>query len=394
LAVAVFMYGPPLAWGFINFEFGLGVALCAIAAWLATEDQWPLGRALLHGVFVMILFVAHLLALGIYGVTLGIHELWRVRSGRASVAQALVTMAILAAPAVVILTVMLIFGHSVAGAASETEWRFDLKPRWVFEVMDGYSFLLSSAGMVLLIYGIFLFARRGYLKLAGSGAWIAVGFAALYLAVPNRLLGTAFNDIRILTAGAFILPGFVQLTFPNPAWRRVAVCAAAGCALLNLALVWWIWLAYRADYAAMIASFKRLAEDSTVLVADSYPPGRPGGERADYPFYHAPTLAVAYTNALVSSLFTYPGDRPVTLRPAYSQFAQPGYLAPKLAALADVASGVRKDAPLYLQSWPSKYDYVYVLGPPAPNPMPLLLRELDAGPRFTLYGIDKSVKVP
>jgi hypothetical protein len=84
----------------------------------------------------------------------------------------------------------------------------------------------------------------------------------------------------------------------------------------------------------------------------------------------------------------------VTLRPAYGQFVQPGYLAPKLAALADIASGAREDAPLYLQSWPSKYDYVYVLGPPAPNPMPLLLHELDAGPRFTLYGIDKSAKVP
>jgi hypothetical protein len=392
LAAALFLYSLPFAWGFINFEFGLGVALCAIAAWLATAGRWPLARALLHTIFVLILFVAHLLALGIYGVTLGIHELWRVRSGQASVRQALTTMAVLAAPAVVILAGMLVFGHSVAGATSETEWRFDLKPRWVFEAMNGYSFLLSSAGMGLLIFGFFVFGWRGYLKLAGSGAWIAIGFAILYLAVPNRLMDTAFNDIRILTAAAFILPGFVQLTFPNRAWRRAAFCAATGCALLNLALVWWVWLTYRSDYAAMMTSFKRLAGDSTILVADSYPPGKPGGERTDYPFYHAPTLAVAYANALVSSLFTYPGDRPVTLRPAYRQFAQPGFLAPKLAALPDIASGAHKDVPVYLQSWPSKYDYVYVLGPPAPNPMPLLLHELDAGQRFVLYGIDRSTK--
>jgi len=315
-----------------------------------------------------------------------------VRSGRASVRQALSTVAVLAAPAIGILAVMGVFGHSVAGATSGTEWRFDLKPRWVLEAMDGYSLLLSSAGMGLLLFGLFLLGRRGYLKLAGSGSWIAMGFAILYLAVPNRLMDTAFNDVRILTAAAFILPGFVQLTFPNRAWRRAVFSGAAGCALLNLALVWWVWLAYRSDYAAMMASFKRLKGDSTVLVTDSYPPGKPAGERTDYPFYHAPTLAVAYANALVSSLFTYPGDRPVTLRPTYHQFAQPGFLAPELAALPDIASGADKGAPLYLQSWPSKYDYVYVLGPAVPNPMPLLLHELDAGPRFVLYEIDKSTK--
>ena len=392
LAAVLFLYSPPFAWGFINFEFGLGVTLCAIATWLFTVGRWPIARALLHGAFVVILFVAHLLALGIYGVTLGIHELWRVRSGRVSVRQGLATMAVLAAPAVGVFAVMLVLGHSVAGAASETEWRFDLKARWILETMNGYSLLLSSAGMGLLLFGLFLFGRRGYLKLVGSGAWVAVGFAILYLAVPNRLMDTAFNDMRVLTAAAFILPGFVQLTFPSRAWRWAAFSAAASCALLNLALVWWVWLTYRSDYAAMIASFKRLTEHSTVLVADRYPEGKPGGERIDYPFYHAPTLAVAYANALVSSLFTYPGDRPVTLRPAYSGFAQPGFLAPKLAALSDIASGANIAAPSYLQSWPSKYDYVYVLGPPEPNPMPLLLHELDAGPRFVLYEIDKSTK--
>jgi len=394
LAAALFLYSLPFAWGFINFEFGLGVALCAIAAWLAMEDRAPLARACAHGVIVIVLFVAHLLALGIYGVTLGIHELWRVRSGRASVGQGLATMTTLAAPVVVIFALMLVFGHSVAGAASETEWRFDLKPRWMFEAMNGYSLVLSCTGMVLILFAAFVLGRRGYLNLLKSGAWIAAGFVILYVAAPNRLMDTAFNDVRIVTAAALILPGFLQLSFPSRAWRRNVFWTAAGLAFVNLTLVWWVWLSYRPAYAEIIASFDRLARRSIVLVADGYPPGHNGGSLDDYPFYHAPTLAVAYANALVSSLFTYPGDRPVTLRPAYGQFAQPGFLAPKLAALPDIASGANKDAPLYLQSWPSKYDYVYVLGPAVPNPMPLVLHELDAGPRFVLYQVDKTQKVP
>ncbi len=394
LAAPLFLYSLPFAWGFLNFEFGFGVALCAIAAWLALEDRTPFTRACAHSVFVLILFVAHLLALGIYGATVGLHELWRLQSGRVSIRQTLLNMSMLAAPAAVVLGAILVQGHAVAGAANKTEWRFDLKPQWIFEAMNGYSLLLSCAGAVLILFATFVLSRRGYLKLAKSGTWIAAGLVILYVAVPNQFMDTAFNDIRIVTAVAFILPGFLQLSLPSPAWRRTAFWTAAGLTFVNLALVWWVWLSYRPAYAEIIASFNRLGKDSTILVADSYPPGKPGGGLVDYPFYHAPTLAVAYANALVASLFTYPGDRPVTLRPAYGQFAQPGLLAPKAALLPEIASDTREDAPEYLRSWPKKYDYVYVLGPRVPNPMPRVLDELSAGSRFVLYQVDKAAKVP
>jgi hypothetical protein len=394
-AAALFLYSVPFAWGFVNFEFGLGVALCAIAAWLLTEGRPPFVRALLHSVFVVVIFVAHLFALGIYGATVGLHELWRLRSGWSSVRQAFLTAAILAAPVIVVFGVMMILGHSVVTAANHTQWWFQFKPGWVFEALNGYSVLLSSVITLLILFASFVTARRGHLKLLGSGWWIAVGFAFLYAAMPGRLFDAAFNDVRIVTAAALILPAFVQLSFANVAWRRAAFWTATACAVANLVLVWWVWLSYRPEYAAIISSFHQMAKGSTVLVANSYPPAKAGGSLNDYPFYHAPTLAVAYGDALVPSLFTGPGDRPVTLRPAYRQFLKPVlYLTPDISALPAIASGAYEDAPLYLQSWTSKYDYLYVIGPRAPNPMPLLLRELDAGPSFVLYRIDKSTKVP
>jgi hypothetical protein len=394
-AAALFLYSLPFAWGFLNFEFGLGVALCAIAVWLRTELRPMFVRALVHSIFVIVMFIAHLFALGIYGATLGLHELWRLRSGRAPVRQTLLTMGVLAAPAVVVFGIMFTLGHSIASGASDTQWWFKYKPRWVFEAMNGYSELLSMAITALIIFAALVSARRGYLKLVGSGAWISVGFAVLYIAMPGRLFDAAFNDVRVVTAAGLILPSFVQLSFANLAWRRTAFLTAAGCAAANLAVVWWVWLSFRPDYAAIILSFQRITKNSTVLVADSYPAAQPGGWPADYPFYHAPTLAVAYANALVPSLFTVPGDRPATLRPAYRQFLQPAlYPAPEVSALPGIAAGAYKDSPLYLQSWPRKYDFVYVLGPRVLNPMPLVLHELSAGSRFVLYQVDKAAKMP
>ena len=108
LAAAIFLYSPPFAWGFVNFEFALGVALWAITAWLAMDGRPLFVRALVHSAFVIILFVSHLFALGIYGATLGLHELWRMRSGRALVRKTAIVMAVLAAPAIVLLGVLLI----------------------------------------------------------------------------------------------------------------------------------------------------------------------------------------------------------------------------------------------------------------------------------------------
>ena len=107
LAAAMFLYSVPFAWGFVNFEFGLGVALWAIVVWLATEGRPWLARALVHSIFVMVLFAAHLFALGVYGFTVGMHELWRARSGRASLKETAISLAMLAAPAATLLAATL-----------------------------------------------------------------------------------------------------------------------------------------------------------------------------------------------------------------------------------------------------------------------------------------------
>src|SRR5262245_33045561 len=71
----------PFSFGFTNFEFGLGVALFGIASWIACEHcRWQI-RLGVHALFVFALFVAHLFALGIYGLVIGLFELRRMFVG-------------------------------------------------------------------------------------------------------------------------------------------------------------------------------------------------------------------------------------------------------------------------------------------------------------------------
>jgi hypothetical protein len=108
--------------------------------------------------------------------------------------------------------------------------------------------------------------------------------------------------------------------------------------------------------------------------------------------YYAPTLAVHYANAFVPGLFTAEGKQPVRIGPIAERLAIPHGGPVPVAILASIASGKTAAAvPPYITSWTRDYDYLYVLGPRIPNPLPTLLDELDSAARFTLYKIRRKL---
>ncbi len=109
----MFLYSMPFALGFVNFEFGLGCALWGIAGALAVEERSWRARLAAHSAIVGALFAAHMFALGIYGFTIGLNELWRARSLGARWSETFGRLAVLALPALVLVAVMLGSGGTV-----------------------------------------------------------------------------------------------------------------------------------------------------------------------------------------------------------------------------------------------------------------------------------------
>jgi hypothetical protein len=386
----MFLYCLPFTWGFLNFEFGIGVALWGIAAMLLMQNRsWPV-RLAVNTLFVCALFAAHFFALGIYGATLGILELWRAHDRKAAYRDTATRLTVLAIPALAVLAIMKL----TSGAIGEegTDWFFEFKPLWLFRIMNGYSLTVSAACMVVLIGFIYVAAKRGVLKFGPGGLWLSIGFVLLYLAIPSRLVGTSFVDFRVIAAAAFILPAFCVLSLPSRQWTNAALAVAAAITLANLAVVYFVWLSYRADYAAMIASFGKLDKNSLVLIGDSgVGDDPPFHDLTAYPMYYAPTLAVAYANAFVPNLFTGEGKQPVRARQAVERLDIPYSGPAPIAILAAIAAGKTADVvPSYLRSWDRDFDYLYVLGPLVANPLPAVLEELDRSSRFVLYKIHRK----
>jgi len=384
----IFLYSMPFAFGFENFEFGLGCALWGFACAIWLQDRPWLVRLAAHTAFIVLLFAAHMFALGIYGFAVGLHELWRARSRRTSLRETFARFSTLAIPSALLAALMVAANRSVGGSGNV--WAFGNKATWILHILSGYSMVVSEIGVLALIGFIVVLARRGALRLEQSAMWLLIGFSALYLAMPFRLFDTAFVDMRIVVALALIMPAFISVSFPNVNWRRAAIALAAAIVIINVSDVTSVWLSYREDFAAARKSFELLPKGAVVLTAQTGEGDDPPTDLRDYPVFNVPTLAVHYADAFVPHLFTAPGKQPVTPLAAWQKLDIPegGFLPVKfLKYIAE--RGAPKGTPPFVQSWQRDFDYLYLIGPSVPNPMPDRLEFVMGAPRFALYRVRK-----
>ncbi len=78
-ASVLLIYGMSLAWGFINFVFALGLALCQFALWVRLRAGWR--RTALFGLLMPILFFSHVLGFLLFGYLMLAYEIGRFAAG-------------------------------------------------------------------------------------------------------------------------------------------------------------------------------------------------------------------------------------------------------------------------------------------------------------------------
>ncbi len=379
------------SYGFVNFEFGVGVALFGIASWIACEHRRWYVRFTVHALFVCVLFVAHFFALGVYGLTLGLYELRRIFVDRFNIWRATATVLMLAGPALAMMVITYQTGGAIGG--TENEWLFSWKPIWFALSLNGYDIRLSAASMAALLVVLGYLAAKRQLEISDTGKWIGIGFLIAFIALPFKIFDSRMADVRVIAAAFLILPAFLSFRYSKQS-AIVAGLIISTLVVLNAGYVAHVWLSYRSDYAEMKASFALLLPSSFILVGDSRTGKVPPTLLTDAPMYRAPTLAVHYAKAFVSSLYTIAGQVPVEARPRWQHLdvsaATESYTPPSLASLRALAMGQQvTDAPHYLRHWTKDFQYVYLIGPHTENALPGVLDELASYRRFTLYIVRK-----
>ncbi len=371
------LYNRPFLWGFLNYLFGVGLALCGVAAWIALRERTAAVRAIVGAGFCLATYFAHLMAFGVFGLLILGYEvgiLWRRRAPATAWAA---DLAVAGLPFVPPLAILLIGSAGTASGAISygSPWRkLDLP----FSIFDNYSRPFDVACFVLAVGAVALAFSRRWIRLELSMALPLALLAAVFLIVPSQLFTAAGADHRLPLVLAFVGVAATSWVGTDPLIERRFLAGALVLFLLRLGVVAASWHGSERDYDKVIAAFETIPSGSRIAVAFPASALHAGGE----PIAHLPTWAIAEREAFVPTLFAFPTQQPVSLKQPYKDLA--ALLRPELLWNAFIARRAPLD-PAQRRAL-EQYDFVvFTDARPFAAPDSDGLEPAFAGKRFELY---------
>ena len=307
------LYSRLLLWGFMGYLFGCGLALVAFAAWIALGKRHWVARMLLGGVFALSIYLAHLLAFGVYAVMVAGYELGRVWRSRMTFADAARTLAIGGVPFLPALALMAMNSSTGRIIYASPLRKLDL----LFSVFDNYSRAFDVICFVLAVGAVAFAFQRGWAKLAPEIAGPLIGLVLLYLAMPTQLFTAAGADRRIPLMIFLVLIGGSRWVAEQARTERYFMTAAAALFAVRLAVIAATWHQSGRLYAELRPSFDSVPPGSCIAVGYD----KAGISVQKAPLTHYAALAVARRDAFVTTLFAYPMQQPIALEPEAQSLA-------------------------------------------------------------------------
>ena len=378
LSAFLLLYNRMLLWGFVNYLFGLGLALCGAALWLGSAPAPAWRRILLSSLLALAVYFSHIAAFGIYALLVAGFEaapalsLVRQRAWRPFAARLAIAAAPFAPPAALIL---LGWQGSAGGTLAFNFWR---KPDLLFSVFDTYDRRFDVVCFAIFAGLLLVLALRRQLDLAPA---LRVGLALValaYLLLPNQLLSGSGADHRLPVALFLILVAGAAPQLARP-WALHAGMALLF--LVRLALVEQVWLDSDALYRDDLTLLDTLPRGARLAVAS---PSR-AIQAGQLPELHLPVLAIERREAFVPTLFASPAQQPVALTPAFAALAAAAGPTPLWNALVEQWEKPHEPLLGALKS----YDFiVFVDREPFRVPPSACLAPIRPGTTFQLFAIN------
>jgi hypothetical protein len=384
-----FLYNYVFLVGLMNYLFGIGFAIWALAGWIAVRERaWPL-RFLLSSFCVVLLFFCHLSALGIYGIGLLSAELLRLWERRSEPWPGRIVEFVLSGLPFLIV-VPLLYASPTMQLVVATSWDQRGKLDGLIYVIANYSDFAAFALVATLAACAVWAIRHRVLNFHPLAVMVLIVGGAIYFALPRVIFDTYMADQRVPIGMAFILFACGDLDTRRRLVRRgfliVLLVLVAG----RLLEIDYNWSQLSDSTSEFRSSVRRIAPGSKVFVA--YASATSGDDVHDLGLVHAACIATIERAALVTTLFSVDGKQVIHVRPEYRDYADiHDGTPPSTAQLILAAEHPQRGVPAFWLNW-TKFDYLYILftEDDAPNPDPARLRLVADGDRFQLYRIIKT----
>lgn len=402
VAVFLFIYNHILIWGFLNFLFGLGIAIAGFAAWVATADRSGWKRALLFAVGGLAMFFVHLMALGIYGLLVSSWEIWRLREHWPDWKRLVREWAW---GAVQFLPAALLLLMALPEEAREPEWLWGGAVQRLLSALAPLTTNRSAMDLIFVValvpLAVILFVRRWVKPARGMTLPVIVLLAAA-LSVPfwtyGRFGGVWGLDARLWIAFAFVAAAGLRYTGPQRAGIAIGVLSVGlfGARIFQITEDWLTYDAQIAEYREAARIFT--AGEHIFQAQDTKSPV--AGDPASFQdfYYHITNFSVLDRSVFLPTLFTDSTKQPVVAAPPLRDMDTPvgRPLEPgELRAWADPAvfdwfdDDIQiGDQRYYGYMWQDRFDHVVFLeGEERIHPVPELLEPVASGSYFTIYRV-------
>lgn len=382
------LYNGVLLVGVMNYVFGIGLALWALAAWVMLRERaWP-GRFAVSVLFALTLFACHLFAAGVYGLGLLALEAYRLWIRRSEPWAPRLREFVAAGVPFIPLVALLVTSPTWHAPGSPAFWELSGKLQGLIAVFNVYYLPVTAALLAAALAAATYGWRRGVLKFNPAGwAILAVG-SLVYLALPRALFGAHLADQRLPIAVAFMLVACFDVDLRQRSIRSGFVALTTVLLALRIAEVQLVWDQLDRGTHEFLQSVGEIKRGSRVLVV--YGDRSSGRQISDFNLVHAASIAVIERSALVSTEFTVKGKQILHARKEFRKYVETeDWLPPSLPYVLQVAEGDKANMSYFWNDWPQHYDYVYILftTPGMRNPDRNHLGLVYSGNAFQLYRV-------
>lgn len=373
--------------GLMNYFFGIGLALWALAAWIGLRrSAWP-ARYVLSALFALGLYFCHLFAVGLYGLGLLAFEIWYATSmERSSWVKRVLVFCSAGVPFALLIPFLLT--SSTWGHASEWDWESLGKLDGLLYVVETYSDIVASVLTGVVVLAGAWAMRHRILRVHPMLMMLLFVGGLVYMAMPRMLFGSYLADQRLPIAIAFMAVACFRVELNQELMRRLFLVVSLGLLAARVAEVDIAWANAAPATMEMKESLRKIQRGAKVLVA--YTDSNMPNEVEHLGLVHAVSLAIIERQALITTAFTTKGKQIMHVRPEYRKMVDTeDGTPPTIDQLVIDAVGRNTDDTSYWHDWIKKYDYVYLLftDEDSDNPMPDKLKQVYDGDNFQLYRI-------
>jgi hypothetical protein len=396
------LYNSVFLVGTMNYVFGIGLALWALASWIALRERNIALRLAISLLFIVGLYFCHLFVVGVYGIGLLAFELYRLWTGLAALRRVphdsqggakaaclLLDFALTGLPFLPVLPMLMM--SPTWGLRQTYTWELPGKLEGLSYIIEVYSHGAAFFFTAAVAFAIGWATRHRAVSFHAVGIGLVAIGVAVYMALPRVIFETYMADQRLPISLAFMLIACFDLDLRHKIVQRGFATVLVVMLGIRVAEVEQMWSSLSAGTEQLHQSVQLIDRGAKVLVAYADPDG--GDDVHDLGLVHAPCFAIIERSALVTTAFTVVGKQIMHARPQYRPRVDTADgTPPMINELVRLARNEDAQSDHYWRRWTADFDYLYVLFVDGnfENPDPERLTTLFTGDRFALYRIESS----